>query len=273
MIRDYLKYEYNARELNAESKARRLVNIDSFSKLDRSEPLAFKKVERLLFICETSNHEKIYIRYPGKEAAREKNKRPLDFRPVLLLSNGEWMKDLSFGDIWDDITDLHKADNETICELASIFFRMAYMIDYKLVTETLSYEDIDISASKVVSTGEENLEIYTLNLKNEVLDELSKKIGLIRGASLEAYLIYNELLVQNEDCKYYYRSLHDEPKKDWNPKNGRINTMLSHLSVIEYLQGKITFSEITMRFQRGMGVAPIGNSEIEFVTDGLICKK
>jgi hypothetical protein len=93
-----------------------------------------------------------------------------------------------------------------------------------------------------------------------------------RDVSLEGYLLYNDLLVQNEDCKYYYRDTVDKGK-DWNFKTGRINTLLSHISVIEYLQGSITFSEIMMRFQRGMGVAPLPFKNLDAITGGIITTK
>ena len=92
-----------------------------------------------------------------------------------------------------------------------------------------------------------------------------------RDVSLEAYLIYNDLLVQNEDCKYFYRDT--KIKKDtWNSNSGRYNTLLSHISVIEYLQGRISFSEIMTRFQRGMGVAPIRLGDISDITQNIILK-
>ena len=267
-----LELIYEPKELNNQSREKRLFNINSFSELNRDKPLEFGVYERLLLLHTTKNNEKIYIRYPGKESAREKNRRPLDFRPVSLSSSGIWSKNLSFGDIWDDITTMHNKDKDAICELAALFFKMAYMVDYKFVEEELDYIDVD-ATNKQIGKGKIKFAWYKLNFSENLLNYLESNLGRIRDVSLEAYLFYNDLLVQNEDCKYYYRNKTETPDKPWNPKNGRLNTILSHLSVIEYLQGRISFSEITMRFQRGMGVAPISIKEVEDVTNGIIRKK
>ena len=271
MRKSELELVYEPAKISKEANQKRLFNIESFSKLDRSNPLQFGTYERMLLLHTTANNEKIYIRFPGKEAAREKNKKPLDFRPVSISRDNQTSKNLSFGDIWDDITNMHNKNEESICELAALFFRMAYMVDYKLVDEELQYYDIDIANNKTVASGKINFQWYKPCFSSDLLNDLQNNLGTIRGVSLEAYLFYNDLLVQNEDCKYHYRNTVDL-QKDWNPKNGRINTILSHLSVIQYLQKKISFSEITMRFQRGMGVAPIPTKDIELVTNGIIKK-
>lgn len=157
---------------------------------------------------------------------------------------------------------MHNKDRKALCKLAALFFRMAYMVDYELVEETLEYKDIEISSNQEIGSGTIVFKWYKPVFSPVLLKYLEKKLGKIRNASLESYLFYNDLLVQNE-----------ENGKPWNSSNGRLNTILSHLSVIEYLQGKLTFSEITMRFQRGMGVAPMPIKEIESVTNGIIRKK
>ena len=84
-------------------------------------------------------------------------------------------------------------------------------------------------------------------------------------------MLYNDLLVQNEDCKYYYRDTY-EKEVEWNSAIGRRNTLLTHLSVIEYIQGSVKFSAIMNRFQRGRGVAPIKLGSISSITGGIINK-
>lgn len=63
----------------------------------------------------------------------------------------------------------------------------------------------------------------------------------IREASIEAYLYYNDLLVQNEECKYYYRDIVENDEKKWNNTTGRQNTLRTHISVISFLKGEIIF--------------------------------
>lgn len=58
----------------------------------------------------------------------------------------------------------------------------------------------------------------------------------------------------------------------WDSKIGRRNTLLTHLSVIGYIQGNAKFSAIMNRFQRGRGVAPITLGSISSITGGIIDK-
>ena len=77
MFTQELELIFDSKELNNESKEKRLFNINAFSSLDRSKPLEFGKYERLLLMHTTQNNEKIYIKFPGKESVQEKQKRDL----------------------------------------------------------------------------------------------------------------------------------------------------------------------------------------------------
>lgn len=260
------------RDTNANSVEKRMRNVLSFAGLDRTN-LIFSQKERRLLLHETNCGEKIYIQYPGKETvSKSPDKiRPWDFRPKLLLPSGEFLKDLSFPNIWDDLADMHDADGEVLSILASLFFRMAFMEGFIERTESCSFYDFEVTSGRQYNQGMISFSWYKPNLPMDIIRDIQHIIGPIRGASLEAYLIYNDLLVQNEDCKYYYRDVeirHD----DWNSKVGRHNTLLSHISVIEYLQGRITFSEIMSRFQRGMGVAPVTVGRMPDITNNLITR-
>lgn len=271
MNTECLKMVYR-RDTNANSVEKRIRNVLSFAELDRTN-LVFSEKERRLLLHETTHGEKIYIQYPGKEtiSGTPDKIRPWDFRPKLLLSSGDFMKDLSFPNIWDDLADMHDADSEVLSILAALFFRMAFMEGYVESTEICSFYDFEVSSGRQYNHGTISLSWFKPNLPMDIIREIQDIIGPIRGASLEAYLIYNDLLVQNEDCKYYYRDVnirHDS----WNSKVGRHNTLLSHISVIEYLQQRITFSEIMSRFQRGMGVAPVSIGRIPDITNNLITR-
>ena len=267
MIRDALAYTFNARTDNPISLRKKLANVEAFSGLDRNG-LSYQDTERRLLLYTTSLNERVFIQYPGKESIRQANTKPWDFRPKI-EKDGSLAPDLSFADIWDDLVNLHLFDSEAVSVLAAIFFRMAYLIDYEKYTDICSYHDIIASTGNQISSGNVSLTWYRPNFTGEVYDYLNQRIGLIRGFSYEAYLLYNDLLVQNEDCKYYYREMY-ERGKPWKGTPGRENTMLSHLSCIEYAMGKISFSEIMNRFWRGMGVAPVPKKSIPIVTNGII---
>lgn len=267
MNKNILSLTYNI-SVKKSSDEKRRYNIKAFSELNRNN-LEFNKIERRLYIYKTSAGEKVWIQYPGKETLTGK---PWDFRPKMYIKNiGEYMPDLAFPDIWDDLAEIHTGNPESLQVLAAILFRMAYMEGYKKESRKCTYVDIELETEKVVKKGEIDITFYVPNFDSEIIDVLQSEIGCIRGATIEAYLLYNDLLVQNEDCKYFYRDKY-EKNKEWDSKVGRRNTLLTHLSVIEYIQGKAKFSEIMNRFQRGRGVAPIKLGSISSITGGIIKK-
>lgn len=266
---DLLKMEYK-KSTKGIALAKRLENINAFAGLSRQE-LEFGSKERLLYLYKSKLGEQVCIQYPGKEtiSGNQERVRPWDFRPKLISVTGEVMKDLSFPNIWDDLAAMHISNNEVLSILAALLFRMAFMeghVSQKLLAD---YQDIDIKSMRTIVTGAIPFEWHAPKYPLEIMDYLDARIGKIRGASIEAYLVYNDLLVQNEDCKYYYRDVLLRKGK-WNSSIGRNNTLLSHISVIEYLQGRITFSEIMSRFQRGMGVAPVSLNRIPGITNNII---
>lgn len=256
--------------LKKSSDEKKLFNINSFSNLDRVG-LAYGTIERRLFIKEFETGEKLYIQYPGKETVQRgsRSARPWDFRPKLLLANGEWLGDLSFKDIWDDLYSF-KDGNTDMSYIAALYFRIAYMVDTRLVTRELSYEDID-NEGRVISTGTLELSWYEYAPDDSILDNIAVPADAMRGCELLPYLAYNDFLAQNEDCKYYYRAEIEKGER-WSSDTGRRNTLLTHMSVIAFIEGLLRFTEITDMFQRGMGVAPLSSKLWESTTNGRVLK-
>ena len=255
-------------DIRDESRDKKLFNINCFANLNR-DGLSYRGIERRVLMREYSTGEKLYIQFPGKETVREKNPRPWDFRPKIQLADGSWLKDLSFKDVWDDLYEL-KDTNADMGHVAMIFFRIAYMLDSKRQRKTLTYEDIDQNGN-VVGAGTVEMEWYEYDPNEYLFDNLNIPAQAIRGCSLLPYLAYNDYLAQNEDCKYYYRSKY-EKNETWNGLTGRRNTLLTHMSVIAFIEGYLRFTEITDMFQRGMGVAPLSPKLWEEVTGGLVVK-
>ena len=44
------------------------------------------------------------------------------------------------------------------------------------------------------------------------------------------YLQMNDMIAQNEDCKYYYLSIYNSQR--WKPNIGRYNTMMTYVNII-----------------------------------------
>ena len=214
--------------------------------------------------------EKLYLQYPGKESARATRVRPWDFRPKLKLANGEWLKDLSFKDIWDDLYAFKDIETD-MPYLATLFFRIAYMLDVVKTSREIPYEDIDCATGKIIKKGTLSLTWYEYNPTDRIIgDSLMFPKGM-RGCSIYAYLAYNDYLAQNEDCKYYYRDV-IEKGGTWKSNTGRRNTLLTHMSVIAFIEEILRFTEITDMFQRGMGVAALPAKYWEETTNGRVKK-
>ena len=277
------KIQIAGKTSNSTEKRRR--NIELIKNLPR-EGLSYHEMERLIHITTTSFGEEIFIQYPGKETI---SGRPWDFRPkILLMKKNEgklekelhmsvpeldFYKDLEFKDIWEILFELlskyHDKEKEKIARLfAILFYRMAFLIDAKI-------EDDQIDVKTKYLKYDNNGKIIEIVDKTEKIDpwyiyrvpssaiEILKEISCykIREISIEAFLNYNNLLAWNEDCKYFYRNL-QKMKDKWLGKTGRVNTLLTHISIIGFVLGEIKLSTLLMKFVRGRGVGPVTNKEV-----------
>lgn len=245
-------------------EAQKSENIKSFNSLSR-QGLDYAAVERRVLLYETSEHEKLYMQYPGKESARKGNRNLLDARPVLINSDGMVVPDMDFRQIWDILDKLardHKADLDV---LATLFVRVAYMIDYEHVADNFTFERVDISSGRVLDTVSEAFSWNRLSLDDDVIESLNDRFSLdFQNISFEAFLLYNDLLCQNEDCKYSSRK-----GARWDLKSGRVNTCLTYLTIIAYLKGVYPFSQLISNLSRS-GVAPLPQKKIPEICDGLV---
>jgi len=271
---DQLKTSLGSTAESSDSSKCRKINIEWIKDLER-EDLAHRKDERAIHIRRTAYGEDLFIQYPGKESMN--GKRPWDFRPELYKGHnyvGEHLKDLSFSDIWDVIIQIINSFEQRKEEIGSLlaitFYRMAFMLDHKHgdIPEKRKVLYLGFKDGEYFSKGE-----YFEDFKRGFLEYFPPKYILdifgdfkieIDGMkiSLEAFLLYNELLAWNEDCKYYYRNHHEKDGK-WLKGTGRVNNLLSHITIIGFLLKKEKLSEMVMKFCRGLGVGPATNRQIK----------
>lgn len=265
-----------------QKKLHNIAFIEKLNKIPEIKKLSFRKNEKQILIYETKE-EALYIQFPGKESAREPNVKPWDFRPkILLKKKNEYGPDLSFVEIWgqiyDELEKMDKTTREDISAMLSVvFYRMAYMIDHKLVSDkTMTTRKITHTDGKILTTTDkldfELKGLYKYQLSETILEQLEKHLPKIANISLRAFLYYNELLVWNEDCKYYYRDKFEKKSDKINVRIGRVNTLLSHINVLGFLQGNVHFDTLINGFIRGKGVAPIGSSALLEICRDLIVK-
>ena len=266
-IRERVRTTISKRAPQNTTKQIKLENIENFNNLSR-EGLENGNIERRILLYETHSHEKVYMQYPGIESKRNGQRNfMLDARPIIQKSDGEIVPDMNFGRIWDMIDRIGQGHQANLDVLAVLFLRIAYMIGYQHNdTEYLS-ETINVITGEVIESSMTRFCWNSLILDPDVVETLGDSFGLLGGVSLEGFLYYNDLLAQNEDCKYSYLK-----GQQWDFKSGRINNCLSHLTVIAHMQGHMGISELINKFQHG-GVAPLAQNKFNEVCGDLVIQE
>lgn len=237
-----------------QSERQKLENINSFNSLSRTG-LVSGETECRILLYETLAGEKVFMQYPGIESTREGSRRfALDARPVLQKADGSYSEDMDFKKIWDIIDRIGQDHRADIDILAAIFLRIAYMIDYQHNEEEYVSEIVNVETGDLLSSTNVFFTWNSLSIDSDVLETLNDRFGVQNGISLESFLYYNDLLAQNEDCKYRYLK-----GERWDITAGRIHNCLSHLTVISHIRGYIGISKLIDSFQR-TGVAPLPQS-------------
>lgn len=258
-------------QVSNETQARRRTDIIALQDMIQAaideNTLEFAVQEERLEIFQTLAGEKIFIQYPGKESTETgTNRRPYDFRPRIMTSNGEMVRDLVFADMWGLVEDLNKQQHQMLKLMACIFFRMGRMLFHDYVEKDYQCELLDQNEN-VIGKTVRHLSWYEFNIDSSIMESLnfhSPRLHIDGNVeiSLEAFVCFFELLLQNEDSKYY------DKKK--NLSSGRIPTSDSMLLLSSALYGKIRLSVLLQRFVSGFGVARCMTNEIETATDGLV---
>ena len=265
----------------------RLSNIKWIKKLSR-KGLSYGKKERQLLMHTTSAGEKIFIQYPGKESApytetgRKRNAiKPWDFRPRLYIPNNNvHLEDMSFGAMWATIFETAdkisgKNKKGILRMFATLLYRMAFMLDHiKLKTFKTQARDVKYKKngktkfSRKVEKALPTLLKYEPN--KQVLDYIADKCPRWGKMSFEGFLFYNELLVWNEDCKYYYRNYYIKDDAKWIASTGKVNTLLTHIRILGYMLEDIPLSDIFNGFAKRQGISPASNDEITRICRGFV---
>lgn len=270
-----------SREVLNQAKTLRRANIDAFLAINR-DGLQYASLEHRILLYTTLCGEKIYIQLPGKESAESNsNPMPKDFRPKLQCTNGFMMQDASFGFIWDILEEIGKQHRDYLSLVAALFFRMGYMFDYMN-----SHNRYECSALRINSDNIEDirqiepidLNWNSIELSDNIWFSLNNYIGNIpisegQSISFEALIKFFDLLLQNEDCKYYYRNAIQNNNRNYTLKNGRTSTCDANLLVLYYLEGHCGISMILNKFQKARGVPTFRKSDYHIVTDGIVTQR
>ena len=256
--------------ISKRTQEKRKTNIEEIyriiEEITNEYQLVNNEKEARLHLFTTQNDENIYIQFPGKESVLSGNKKyPFDYRPRIMLSTGEFVKDLNFADMWGLVEELDKQQHWITKSLSALFFQMGRMTLHKYVDKNNSYEIIE--KGKIIATGNKAMKWFELSIDEMLMKSMNfhacdLKIDENVSISFEAFLLFFELILQNEDGKYYNRKN--------GLSSGRVPTSDTMLLLASTLFGKMRLSVLLQRFVSGFGVAKCSVDEINPATDGLI---
>jgi len=262
------------------SYPKRMLNIEWANNLSRMG-LAYRIKEKQILIKSISSTEEIYLQYPGKEMVESlKNKvpwsRPLDFRPKLYYKTQKtYHDDIAFGALWEDLENSFAVvnDKKTFRMLATVFYRMAFMVDHILMPKEKLKVNLLEEEGVVKESIEEFEPRYAYNPDNRIIAIISKAIPTICDMRLQSFLHYMDLLTWNEDCKYYYGKNGIVTKADqatiWLNATGRVNTLLTMVHFLGLLLGEIKHSHLFAKFAK-FGVAGARGQDVLKICNGFI---
>ena len=257
---------------------KRQTNIDWIQNLPRTG-LTYKKKEKQTLIYSTRSGEKLFIQYPGKESARkDEKKRPWDFRPRLYSrQDAKHHFDMTFGDMLRVICDTadaldKKGKREILRIFAALLYRMAFMLDHVQINTFDTIERNVIHENTLSSKRMVRLpKIFKYQPNKKIIDFIAKQRPRWGNMSFEGFVFYYELLVWNEDCKYYYRNHYIKKNKEWINDKGRVNTLLTGIRILGYLLADISLPDLLNGFS--MGISPAKPDEIIRICGGLVKAK
>lgn len=269
-LEENLKCTYPT-SVSSETQERRMTNINALQNLVSSaideRGLGYGTLEERLHLFTTKAGEKVFIQYPGKESIADgANQRRFDFRPRIMTADGLMVRDLVFADMWSLVEDLNHQIHSLLKSMSCLFFRMGRMTIHQRKEVDYPYEIIDASGN-VCERGSRTLNWYSLDLEQGIIDTFdylapALHVNNAPSISLEAFIYFFEMILHNEDSKYY-------DKKE-NLSSGRIPTSDSMLLLSSNLLGKTSLSELLQRFVSGFGVAKCLVGEIGGATEGLV---
>lgn len=213
------------------------------------------KENQTKYVIDNIVGNEVYVLKPGKEFHR-KTPNINDMFPNV----GQLFVKFSFMDIWKTLLNIsRKIPLDEYKQLCVIIYRLAYMLDFE-----------DIGGSKYRYRPSQDI----INAINNI--QLSVSNANIKLPILE-FLHFIDILSWNEDVKYHTeeRNCKFDMK---NPKKGRINTVLSCISVplifqcfIDEVISKqnciqdIDFSlllDVAQTFARTRGIIPLPNKKL-----------
>ncbi len=199
----------------------------------------------------------VYFIKPGKEYSQKRAKpNPNDMSPNI----GTQFEKYKFADIWAILCEIYnKISLDNYKKLSVILYRLAYLLDFDYVNGKLRF-------------------MPNAEIKKAIDDIQQEVINKKMQINILAFINFIDVLSWNEDVKYHVTDSKPDFSNSAKRKNGRINTVLSCISipilfqefVNEVLKNKdnkenINFSiiiNVVQKFAKTRGIHPQSNKEL-----------
>jgi hypothetical protein len=178
---------------------------------------------------------------PGKEAAPDFKRRhyitgkitnnPNDMNPFVMKRGRKVGNDLTFGELFEQIEHLMRADMLGLELLGMLIFRMAFMLDHEK-NQKNQWRYVSPKVSLAI---------------------LKKRLPEVGGVPVDIFLYFLDILALNEDVKVHTLG-HENAQFDY----GRINTLLTFAHLIAVLLNRRYLAKFAGAFARPpSGMAPL----------------
>ncbi|OGU13013.1 MAG: hypothetical protein A2X61_10550 [Ignavibacteria bacterium GWB2_35_12] len=198
----------------------RIPDFHEKRKVRISEAILFKlgtkyKPKKTL-ITTLFNGKEVYFMKPGKEVFRE-NPNIHDMYPCIGKNGNNEVEGFAFDDIWEYLIKISIINQLTFKKVLTIIYRLCYFFDHTIIEQ-----------NKIRYNPNEKLTDYLFKLDFSLKDGFADKFKK-EELGLFEFLHFIDLLGWNEDVKY--NTIDSKPFIGKNKRTGRVNTILSIISV------------------------------------------
>jgi len=238
----------------------RFDNMGSFRRLVTSlgEGYRYDDLERCILVHTTRSGESIYIRFPGRGTIQGTS-NALDFKPVVVQPDGVVLPDLSMSDIWMGFENMVSGCDACIRVLGHSLYNMFTFTDHK--KRTIGEIMVDVPVPPENPSPAVNVDVWIYSpegLINDIMDSVDDVSRKVLGMSMEAFLVYLDLMCQSDDCRYNIGGFSDS--MDY--RRGRPNALKTHMAVLGTLAGVMPLGNLLHLFTVGRGVARISDTDM-----------
>lgn len=236
-LQDYaISLQLDDRQFREETYQKRISLINLATQWP-GETERFEFIFHSIWQCPSEPSYKVSLGKFGKEYYEMKDGKPKNSNDMYpsVLKDGQVVSTVRgrFDDIFL-MLEQAKDDPELLSAFATLFIRNSLLLDHSF-----------------------DQEVYTYAPPRTLIEYITAKLPEYEGIPTEVYIHFLDAIGFNEDVKYF-----TQEKLSRSNGIGRENNMKTYANYAACLLGKKPMADIIYSLMRGMGVAPLKNSEI-----------